>query len=57
MVRAFTSENDGVVVIADEGDEVNDGDGGVADGGGDTDEDDDDASDASAGDVASDISG
>ena len=62
LVRAFTSENDGVVAVADEGDVVNDGDGGiadggVADGGGDTDEDDVDASDASVGDVASDVSG
>ena len=30
LVRAFTSENDGVVVIANEGDVVNDGDGGVS---------------------------
>ena len=29
LVRAFTSENDGVVVITDEGDVVNDGDGAV----------------------------
>ena len=57
LVRAFTLEDDAVVVVADEGDMVNDGDGGVTDGGDDTDEDDDDASDASAGDVASDISG
>ena len=54
LVRAFTSEDDAVVVVADEGDVV---DGGVADGGDNTDEDDDDASDASAGDAASDISG
>ena len=40
-----------------EGDVVNNGDGGVIVGGDDTDEDDDDASDASVGDVASDISG
>ena len=46
LVRAFNSENDGGVVVADEGDVVNDGDGGVADGGGDSDKDDDDASDA-----------
>ena len=57
LVRAFAFDDDAVVVIADEGDVVDDGDGGVADGGGDIDEDDDDASDASAGDVASDISG
>ena len=57
LVRAFTSEDDAVVVVADEGDVVDDGDGGVADGGDDADEDDDDASDESAGDAASDISG
>ena len=57
LVRAFTSEDDAVVVAADEGDVVDDGDGGVADGGDDADEDDDDVSDASAGDAASDISG
>ena len=57
LVRAFASEDDAVVVVADEGDLVDDGDGGVADGGDDADEDDDDASDASVGDVASDISG
>ena len=57
LVRAFTSEDDAVVVVADEGDVVNDGDGGVADGGDDSDEGDDDASDASLDDAASDISG
>ena len=57
LVRAFTSEDDAVVVAADEGDVVDDGVGGVACGGDIADEDDDDASDASAGDVASDISG
>ena len=46
-----------MVVVADEGDVVDDGDGGVADGSNDTDEGDNDASDASAGDVASDVSG
>ena len=56
LVRAFTLENDGVVVIADEGDVVDDGDGGVADGDDDSDEDDGDASDASMDDAASDIS-
>ena len=56
LVRAFTSEYDGVVVAADEGDMVDDGVGGVAGGGDVADEDDDDASDASAGDIASDIS-
>ena len=57
LVRAFTLEDDAVVVVADEGDVVDDGDGGVADGGDDADEDDNDASAASAGDVASDIFG
>ena len=57
LVRAFTSEDDAVVVVANEGDVVDDGDGGVADGGDDADEDDDDASDASVGDATSDISG
>ena len=57
LVRAFTSEDDAVVVATDEGDVVDDGDGGVADGGDDADEDNDDASDASAGDATSDISG
>ena len=45
LVRAFASE----------GDVVDDGDGGVAEGGDGAGEDDDDASDASEGDVASDI--
>ena len=53
LVRAFASEDDAVVVVADEGDVVDDGDGG----GDDADEDDDNASDTSAGDAASDISG
>ena len=57
LVRAFTSEDDAVVVVADEGDVVDDGVGGVVDGDDDADEDDDDASDASVGDLASDISG
>ena len=57
LVRAFTLEDDAVVVVTDEGDVVDDGDGGVADGGDDAVEDDDDVSDASAGDAASDISG
>ena len=57
LVRAFTSENDGVVVIADEGDVVNDSDGGGAESGDDSDGDDDDASDASMDDAASDVSG
>ena len=49
LIRALTSEDDAVVVAADEGDVVDDGD--------DADEDNDDASDASVGDAASDISG
>ena len=57
LVRAFASEDDVVVVVANEGDVVDDGEGGVANGGDDTNEGDDDASDASVGDVASDISG
>ena len=57
LIRAFTSENDGVVVVADKGDVVNDGDGAIADGGDDSDEGDDDASDASLDDAASDVSG
>ena len=57
LVRSLTSENDGVVVITDEGDMVNNGDGGIADGGDDSDEDDDDASDASMDDAPGDISG
>ena len=56
LVRAFALEDDAVVVVADAGDVVDDGDGGVADGGDDANEDDDDASDTSAGDAASDIS-
>ena len=46
LVRAFTSEDDAVVVVADEGDVVDDGNGGIAEGGDGVDEDDDDASDA-----------
>ena len=57
LVRAFTSEDEAVVVAADEGDEVNDGDGGTAEGGDDAGEDNDIANDASEGDAASDISG
>ena len=49
LVGAFSSEDDAVVVVADEGNVVDDGD--------DADEDNDDASDASVGDAASDISG
>ena len=56
LVRAFTSEDEAVVVVADEGDVVNDGDGGVAEGD-DAGKDDDIASDTSEGDAASDIFG
>ena len=58
LVRAFTSEDDAVVVAADEGDVVGDGEGGDDNGDGDAgDEDggasngDDNASDASEGDL------
>ena len=57
LVRAFASDDDAVVVAVDEGDVVDDGDRGVAEGGDGAGEDGDDASDASEGDVASDISG
>jgi len=57
LVRAFTSEDDAVVVVADEGDVVDNGDEGLAEGGDGAGEDEDDASDASEGDAASDISG
>ena len=66
LVRAFTSEDDAVVVAADEGDVIDDGAGDASNGDGDAgDEDggaingDDDASDASKGvpeDAASDMS-
>ena len=57
LVRAFTSEDDAVVVAADEGGMVDDGAGDAGNGGGDADDedgdasdDDDDASNASEGD-------
>ena len=53
LVRAFTSEDEAVVVAADEGNMVNGGDGGVAEGDDDAGVDDDDASDASEGDAVS----
>ena len=56
LVRAFASDDDVVVVVANEGDMVDDGSEVVADGGDGADEDEDDTSDASEGDVASDIS-
>ena len=57
LVRAFASEDDAVVVAIDEGDVVNDGDGGAVEGDDDAGEGDDDASDASLDDAVSDISG
>ena len=60
LVRAFTSDDDGVVVVVDEGDVVDDGDAGAGEGGGDANDGDSDASGASEddmGDAASDISG
>ena len=59
LVRAFTSEDDVIVVAADEGDVVDDGDGGTVEGNGDASDGDNDASDASEGDpgdAASDMS-
>ena len=60
LVRAFTSEDDAVVVAVDGGDVVDDGDAGTGDGGGGANDDVSDASGASehdAEDAASDISG
>ena len=57
---AFASEDDAVVVAADEGDVVDDGDAGDGEGGGDANDGDSDASGASEddmGDAVSDISG
>ena len=59
LVRAFASEDDAVVVIAHEGDVVDDGDGGAGGGDGDASDGGSDASDASKGDpgdAASDMS-
>ena len=50
LVRAFTSEDNAVVVAADEGDVVDDGEGSVGNDGGDASDSDSDASDASEGD-------
>lgn len=52
LVRAFASEDDAVVVAADEGDVVDDGDVGAGEGGGDANS----ASEDDLGDAASDIS-
>ena len=60
LVRAFTSEDDTVVVTVDEGDVVDDGDVGAGEGGGDASDGDSDTSGASEdelGDAVSDISG
>ena len=60
LVRAFASEDDAVVVAADEGDVVDGGDAGANEGGGDASDGDSDASGASEDDLedaASDISG
>ena len=60
LVRAFTSNNDGVVVAVDEGVVVDDGDGGAEGGDGNANDDGSDACDASEGDpggVLSDLSG
>ena len=59
LVRAFASDDDGVVVVADEGDVVDDGDGSAGDGDGDASDSDSRASDASGcdpGDAMSDMS-
>ena len=50
LVRAFTSDDDAVVVAADEGDVVDDSEGGAGDGDGNANDGDSDASDASEGD-------
>ena len=57
LVRAFASDDDAMEVVANEGDVVDNGDEGAAEGGDGADEDEDDASDASEGDAASDVSG
>ena len=50
LIRAFASDDDGVVVAADEGDVVDDGAGGAGDGDGDASDSHSSASDASGGD-------
>ena len=60
LIRAFTSDDDGVIVVADEGDMVNGGEDGANDGDGEASDNDSGASDASGddlGDAVSDISG
>ena len=56
LVRDFASNDDWVVVAADEGDVVDDGDGGAGDGDGDASDSDSGASDASGGNAMSDTS-
>ena len=59
LVRAFTSDGDGVIVAADEGDMVNGGEDGANDGEGEASDSDSGASDASRGyqeDAVSDMS-
>ena len=56
LVRAFTSGDDAVVVAADEGDVVDDGEGGAGDGDGDASDGDSDASDTSEGDPGNAVS-
>ena len=50
LVRAFASDNGGVVVVVNGGDMVNGGDGGANDGDGDASDNDSGTSDASGGD-------
>ena len=57
LVRAFTSEDDAVVVATDGGDVVDDGDAGAGDGVNDGDGDASNASEDDAEDATSDISG
>ena len=57
LIRAFASDDDGVVVVADTGDVVDDGDVDTGEGGGNANNGDSDASGASEDDAASDISG
>ena len=59
LVRAFTSDDDGVIVVANEGDVLNAGEDGADNGDGEADSDDGGASDASEdalGDAVSDMS-
>ena len=56
LVRAFASDDEGVVVAADEGDVGDDGDGGAGDGDGNASDRDSDASDTSGGDPGDTVS-